>query len=146
MKKAFLLFMALSTFAISAQNTEPGKKGNKEKFKTHFTPEQRAELRSKEMTLALDLNTSQQAKVKQLFLEKGQNSSKISKKRSEMTSDDAFAFKNARLERRIEIKKGLKEILTEEQLQKLEKSKFKKSSAHKNMGGNKKGKMMKKRQ
>jgi|26BtaG_2_1085354.scaffolds.fasta_scaffold00004_94 Spy/CpxP family protein refolding chaperone len=132
MKKAFLLFMALSTFVLSAQNIDPNKKRDKEKPEIHFTPEQRAELRSKQMTLELDLNDSQQAKVKQLFLEKEKSRSKISEKRSEMTADEAFAFRNERLDRRLEIKRGLKEILTEEQFQKLDRTKFRKSSTYRN--------------
>ena len=128
MKKVLLLFMTLSTFVLSAQNIDSKQRGNWSKTKTEYTPEQRAELRSKQMTLDLDLNNSQQVKVRELFLKTGQSSSKIGIKRSEMTSDEKFEFQNAMLDQRIEMKKGLKEILNEDQFQKWEKSNYRKST------------------
>lgn len=85
--------MTLSTFVLSAQNRDSNKRDNWERSKTDYRPEQRAELRSKQMALELNLNDSQQTKVKQLFLKMGQSNSKISKKRSEMTSDEKFEYK-----------------------------------------------------
>lgn len=118
MKKVLLLFMTLATLALSAQNMDSNKRGSK----TDYTPEQRAELRTKQMTLELDLSESQQAKVKQLFLTTNPNRSTSNKKRSEMTSDEKFEFKNAMLDRRIAMKKELTKILNEEQLKKWENS------------------------
>lgn len=139
MKKAFLLFMTLSTLALSAQNIDSNKQGKWNKSKTEFTPEQRAELRSKQLTLDLDLNISQQNQVKELFLKSIQNNPQIGKKRSEMTSNEKFELKNTMLDQRIKIKKGLKEILNEDQFQKWEKTNYRKSPHSRKMGVQKKG-------
>ena len=85
------------------------------------TTEQRAELHTKKMTLALDLNDSQQKKVKQVFLDMAKNKPARSNMK-EMTDQQKFEAKNAMLDRRIAMKRQLKEILTEEQLTKWEKS------------------------
>ena len=65
---AILLF-GLITFAqegqISTNNGRPAQMGQKQ----NFTPEQRAELQLKRMTLHLDLNQKQQVEVKKLVLE-----------------------------------------------------------------------------
>lgn len=121
MKKAMLIFMALTTFAITAQNKDAVSKDHRGQLRENLTPEQRAELHTKKMTLALDLNDSQQQKVKQVFLDMAKNKPARSNMK-EMTDQQKFEAKSAMLDRRIAMKKQLKEILTEEQLAKWEKS------------------------
>ncbi len=122
MKKAMIILIAFTTFAINAQNKNSEKRENRKEMKENLTPEQKAELRAKKMTLNLDLNDSQQNKVKQLFLEMEKNKPARSVKRSEMTDAQKFEAKSAKLDKQIVMKKKMKEILTEEQLTKWEKS------------------------
>ncbi|OAD90826.1 hypothetical protein A7A78_14040 [Aequorivita soesokkakensis] len=122
MKKAMIILMAFTTFAITAQNKNSEKREHRKEMKENFTPEQKAELRAKKMTLDLGLNDSQQTKVKQLFVEMEKNKPARPENKSEMTDAQKFEAKSAMLDRQIAMKKQLKEILTEEQLTKWEKS------------------------
>ncbi|SRX54232.1 hypothetical protein [Aequorivita sp. CIP111184] len=122
MKKAMIILMVFSTFAITAQNKNSERKEHRKEMKENFTPEQKAELRTKKMTLDLGLNDSQQNKVKQIYIEMGKNKPARSENRSEMTDAQKFEAKSARLDRQIEMKKKLKEILSEEQFAKWEKT------------------------
>ncbi|MEH6763762.1 MAG: hypothetical protein V7655_04610 [Aequorivita antarctica] len=120
MKKVLIIFMALATFAVNAQNKNSERKENRKEMKANLTPEQRADLKMKEMTLALDLNASQQQKVKQLILRAENNRPERPENRKEMTDAQKYEAKSAMLDRRISMKKELKEILTEEQMTKWE--------------------------
>ncbi len=120
MKNVLIIFMVLTTFAINAQNDTQGKRENRREMKENFTPEQKAELRAKQMVLELDLSVDQQKRVEKLFLEMGKNKTARPDNSKEMTSEEKYAAKNAMLDRRIAFKKQLKEILTEEQMTKWE--------------------------
>lgn len=72
------------------------------------------------MTLSLDLNTSQQEKVKQLYLEMSNDRPEMSKNRNEMTDTQKYEARSAMLDRKIAFKKQMKDILTEEQMRKWE--------------------------
>lgn len=122
MKKAMIILMVFTTFAITAQNRNADRKEQRKEMKDNFTPEQRAELRTKKMTLALDLNESQQHKVKALFLEMYKTKPERPTNRAAMTDAQKFELKNAMLDRRIALKKEMKNILTQEQMAKWEKS------------------------
>lgn len=122
MKKAMIILIAFTTFAINAQNKNSEKREHRKEMKENLTPEQKAELRAKKMTLDLDLNDSQQTKVKQLFVEMEKNKPARTDNKSEMTDAQKFEAKSAMLDRQIAVKKKMKEILTEEQLTKWEKS------------------------
>ncbi len=120
MKNVLLIFMALATFAMNAQNKAANKKENRQEAKANYTPEQRADLKTKKMTLDLDLTVSQQQKVKQLILKSETNKPERPENRKEMTDAQKYEAKSAMLDRRIAMKKELKEILTEEQMTKWE--------------------------
>lgn len=119
MKRAMLVFIMFSTVVLSAQETNTEKR----KSKANFTPEQRAELRSKKMTLELDLSESQQNQVQQLFLKSEKNRVSADKLSSVKTSNEKFQAKSARLDNRITFKKELKSILSKGQFEKWENSK-----------------------
>lgn len=121
MKKAMIILIAFTTFAVNAQNKNSEKREHRKEMKENLTPEQKAELRAKKMTLDLDLNDSQQSKMKQLFVDMEKNKPALPENKSEMTDAQKFEAKNAMLDRQIAMKKQLKEILTEEQLTKWEK-------------------------
>ncbi len=126
--------MAITTLAITAQNKTPEQKQVRKEAKENYTPEQRAELQTKKMTLTLDLNESQQKKVKQVFLDNAKNKPARSENAKEMTDQQKFEAKNAMLDRRIVMKKQMKEILTEEQIVKWEKSQHNKRGNSRNKG------------
>ncbi len=120
MKKVLIIFMALATFAVTAQNKNSERKENRKEMKANLTPEQRADLKVKEMTLALDLNATQQQKVKQIILKAENDRPATRPNRGEMTDAQKYEAKSAMLDRRIAMKKEMKEILTEEQMAKWE--------------------------
>ncbi|MCZ4317386.1 hypothetical protein O4H26_00105 [Aequorivita viscosa] len=121
MKKAMIIFMALTTFAITAQNKNNDRKEHRKQLQENLTPEQRAELHTKKMTLDLNLNEAQQIKVNQTLLDLQKDKPKRTESRKEMTDAQKFEAKSAMLDRRIAMKKAMKEILTEEQFAKWEK-------------------------
>ncbi len=123
MKKAMIILIAFTTFAINAQQERPDRKEHRKELKDNFTPEQKAELHSKKMTLDLGLNESQQTRVKQLLLEMDKDKPKKPEDRKEMTDAEKFEAKNKMLDQRIAMKNKMKDILTEEQYAKWEKSK-----------------------
>lgn len=137
MKKTVLLLMTAGTLSMSAQNSDNYKRKGHRNFKAQYTPEQRAELRASRMTLTLDLNDSQQADLSKMFMQLEKDKPTVDKKRSEMTSEDRYALRKARLDHQIATKRGLKNILNAEQMAKWEKqqkqmhSPYKRKSAHK---------------
>lgn len=120
MKKAMIILMALTTFAITAQNKNQDRKENRSQLRENLIPEQRAELHAKKMTLDLNLNETQQAQVNQLLLDMEKNKPERPENRKEMTDAQKFEAKNTMLDRRIAMKKEMKKILTEEQFTKWE--------------------------
>ena len=95
-----------------------------------FTPEQRKQLELKKMTLALDLNASQQKEMEKIISEQSakreakmaeRKAAKESKK--ELTADERFARENQRLDEQIATKARVKKFLTAEQFDKWEKMK-----------------------
>lgn len=135
MKKIIIMLMIFSTLAVSAQKKISGKTDTRKEWRSDYTPEQRATIKVKKMTLALDLNSTQQKKLEKLFLE---NNSKHKNKSDwkNMTSDQKFKTKNESLDQRIETKKQIKEILTAEQYLKwdMQQSRSKKQHHKKNHG------------
>ena len=133
MKKLVLIALALITLQVSAQ----GERGQRQKMEkkeyaagmNDFTPEQMAQLQTKQMTLALDLTEAQQkeimtvnlenAKLKKSFMEERQKMM-ASSDTKEPTKDERFKMKMNMLDHKIEIKKKMSKILDKEQLNKWE--------------------------
>ncbi|HLW31545.1 MAG TPA: hypothetical protein VKX40_04730 [Aequorivita sp.] len=115
MKKLMTIFIALVTFTISAQDQKPHKRSLQE-----YTPEQRAELQTKRMTLQLDLTADQQKKVQQVYLENAKNRPAKSADTPELSKNKSYSDMNSRLDMQIATKRKLKEILSEEQYVKWE--------------------------
>ena len=130
MKKVLTILIALVTFTISAQDQKTEKRGHQD-----FTPEQRAELQTKRMTLQLDLTPDQQKKMQQLFLENAKNRPAKSANKAEFNKNKSYSDINAKMDRQIATKKKMKEILSEEQYVKWESN----YQNHKNKYGNKRG-------
>lgn len=105
---------------------------NKERMAKHanMSSEEMATLKSKKMTLQLDLNDSQQDQVKQLFVSEMNERKAMIENRKETRSeakDSANHFKmmNAKLDRQIALQDKMKKILDADQYKK-----WRSSSAH----------------
>lgn len=99
-------------------------------------PEQRAELRAKELTLELSLTDKQQKEVQNLFLEQGKKADQFRAQRKaekvvkkELKAEERYAMKSKMLDEKIAMQKEMKKILNAEQYSKWEKMKDKRHAA-----------------
>lgn len=120
MKNLIVAVIMMAGVAMSAQH-----RGEK---REHFKPEQRAELKAKEMTLALNLNEKQQKDVKALLLDRSKKAEAAMAQRKaakdagkKPTADERFAMKSKMLDEQIAMKAEMKKILSAEQFDKWEK-------------------------
>ena len=134
MKKLIVLAaLVISSVTFGQENhrekREHHKKGKMEMMKD-LSPEQMATLRTKKLTLALDLTKTQQNKMHALHLENAKARKDQMKKREQLkgtekpklSSEEKYQKMNSVLDRKIEMKSKMKSILTEEQFQKWERS------------------------
>lgn len=115
MKKIMIILFLGTTLLSFGQNENRQKKMNED-----FTSEQKAILRTKQMTLELDLTDAQQKQM--LSLNKKWAEEKTSQKaamkslnKEEMTSTEKFNHMNAMLDSKIARQNEVKKILTEDQ-------------------------------
>jgi len=132
MKKLFvlaLLILSGSVFAQRSKHHEAKKQHHKKEFMKDLSAEQLATLKTKKMTLALDLNKGQQDKMYALCLagvkdhRKQMEAHKKAMKKDEgkkpkLTSEEKFQRMNTQLDKKIALMNKVKSILTEEQFQK----------------------------
>lgn len=114
MKQLMTIFLALITFTINAQDH-----GHHKRSLQEYTPEQRAELRTKKMTLHLDLTADQQKQVHQVFLENAKNRPARAAD-GQPNTQRSYSDMNSKLDRQIATKQKMKEILSAEQYAKWE--------------------------
>jgi CBS-domain-containing membrane protein len=132
MKNLVIIAALLFGFNLIAQNPQLDKREHKKEMHqkmSDLTPEQVAAIRTKQMTLHLDLTESQQLQIEKMELERAKKRKEkmaTRKKRSELTADEIAANKMDMLDDKIATKKMLKSILNEDQFQKWEKSAHKK--------------------
>ncbi|WP_460219854.1 hypothetical protein [Psychroserpens sp. MEBiC05023] len=135
MKKLILIAVAFISLQAVAQDKHKGDRRSKAEHMKNMSAEDQATIITKKMTLALDLNEKQQSQVKEVMLEEA-NFRKQKMKEKELMRDakktkssvkienvkeiDPKAINN-RLDRKIEVKKKMKSILSEEQYNKWEK-------------------------
>lgn len=131
MKNLVLAVLAIFTLSTSAQERRQDRKGHdhmKEIMKD-LTPEEVANLKTKKMTLRLDLTDRQQQQVESIFLDQAierqkKREARNGKAEGEKPSKEEFLkMENQRLDHQIEMKRQMKEILSEEQYAKFEKMK-----------------------
>lgn len=122
MKTWILAIMMMAGVTLNAQE-----KGERHE---QLKPEQRAELRAKEMTLTLDLNEKQQKDIKALYLDRAKKTDaareqfKAAKEAGKKpTADEKFAMRSKMLDEQIAMKADMKKILTAEQYAKWEQKK-----------------------
>lgn len=136
MKYVLLIAIALGTLTANAQRDQARERGPRHEMRGErpdFSPEQIAELRTKRLTLDLDLNVSQQNKIKALQLElakEGKVKRENRKERKDLSADDLYELQNNRLENQIAHKKEMKAILNSEQFAKWEKGKQRMARGH----------------
>lgn len=132
MKKSILALAMLVTIAATAQERGGRKHMKKERMHAFkdFTPEQIAELKTKKLTLALDLTDSQQNKIHAIELEKAQDrkakqeemkGKTLEELKDKKSSEERYEKLSTRLDKQIEFKAEMKQILTEAQFEKWEK-------------------------
>ena len=119
MKTLVYLALALTTLSGWSQpvrGSHDNRNAMKEKL-AELSPEQLADLKTKKMTLQLDLDEKHlnQIQNRRQEIENG-------KKPKDMTADELYAFKSQQLDRQLAAKDQLRSILSEEQFDKLEKS------------------------
>ncbi|WP_042247096.1 DUF4890 domain-containing protein [Jejuia pallidilutea] len=133
MKKLIMIALAVCTIQITnAQGPERNRKAMMD-----LEPEEIATLQTKKMTLALDLNASQQDDIYKINLEnakmrKTQMAERKAKRESsdaaKPTKEERLAMANKMLDHKIEVKAKMKKILNDEQYAKWEKSMAKRQS------------------
>jgi len=122
MKKliGFSLMIMLLSFSINAQQNQR----NFNKI-NDFTPEQRAALKAKKMALNFDLNTSQQKEVYNLMLQNAidRKTAMAAMKQkkldgAEISSTEKFEMQNQLLDKQMQHKAAMKNIMTKDQYEK----------------------------
>ena len=137
MKKLILIALALVTIQVSAQNrNRDDRKGDRmeqrDKFKD-FTPEEVAQLQTKQMALDLNLTEAQQKQIQKINLENAvDRKAKMEARQSRMKDDNAekpnkeerLKMMNERLDKQLEMKQKMSKILNADQFEKWEKMHF----------------------
>ena len=126
MKNVVFSIALLVGCSLAAQTSQkpPKEEMRKERIK-EWSPEQHATLRTKKMTLHLDLSEEQQNKVYNLELKNAKNRKALKDKqvkKQEVSSEELFNRKNEQLTQKIALKKEYQNILTKEQFEKWEKT------------------------
>lgn len=123
MKKILMALLIMATISVTAQDHNmKGKRGDMK----DLSPEQAATLQTKKMTLALDLNESQQSKIKTILTEDATaRKAKMEERRANkeegkkvLTADEKYAMQNERLDHQIARKEQMKSILNTDQYEK----------------------------
>ena len=136
MKKILIFILALSALQITAQERLKEVKRDRVQKLDNFTPEEAATIKTKKMTLALDLTDAQQKEIYKLNLVEAQERKEMVDARKKMredgkgktmTDEKHLEKMNTKLDKQIEHKKRMKSILNPEQYDKWVKSVEKRS-------------------
>ncbi|KAB1068861.1 hypothetical protein F6U93_05500 [Tamlana haliotis] len=135
MKKIILIAIALIGLqGVAQENRKEGKRNHdRHEQKMDLTPEQIATLKTKKMTLALDLTASQQSEIQAINLEKAnkrkakmeERKANKDKEKPKMTSEARYNMQIAMLDAQIAEKAKFRNILNEDQYKKFEKMQMK---------------------
>ena len=119
-----LILVALFLTGITAMAQDHGRKEGRGHM-ANLSPEQMATLRTKRMTLALDLTEEQQSKIQDMFTKNAaerkakMEAHKVRKEKGEtLTEDEKFELENSRLDKAIAQKEEMKSVLNDEQYDK----------------------------
>jgi len=133
MKRLVIIALTLVTLNGFAQQKGKKKIGgeNRSELKKEMTPNDIADLKSKKLTLKLDLTDAQQKEVRLLIFEQAktrdvlrkEHQAKIGDKKEKPSKDEFVKKQNQKLDQQIEMKREMKAILNAEQYAKFEKMK-----------------------
>ena len=145
MKKIFLIALALVTIQVSAQNKKQefrkGDKMERGQRMSDFTPEEMAQLQTKKMTLDLDLTKAQQKQIEKINLENAkERKAKMDARQAKMkdgkgekpSKEERLKMMNERLDKQLEVKQKMKQVLNAEQFEKWEKNHAQKNRGPRN--------------
>lgn len=122
MKKLVVIALVFCTVFSFAQEQDTERVAKFKERMAKSSPEDRAEMQTKRMTLQLDLTEEQQEQVSDVLtkhFKANEEKFKADKKsRKDMTDEERKAMKMAMLDSQIELKGKMKEILNEEQYEK----------------------------
>ena len=144
MKRIVILMLVMTTTAAFAQRPNHGRNGQKKaqmaQLMEELSAQQLAELETKKLTLALDLNDAQQTQMLAVQTEIAQDRKaaharmKALKESDEIkkpTAEEKFQKMSEGLDKKIEIKQQIKQILTADQYKKWEKMQHHKKQSRK---------------
>lgn len=133
MKKIFLIGLILASLQLTAQEKrehhERKQKMERAERMSDYTPEEMAQLQTKQMTLDLDLTEAQQNQIMAINLKNAKARKAMMEARKErmdkedvkeISKEERLQMKNDMLDRKIEMKRQMKEILNEDQYKKWE--------------------------
>lgn len=129
-----LVAIAMLTSAVAFAQRD-GHRGQRGEFHQDLTVEQLATLKTKKMTLALDLTEKQQDAIYEINVANAEfrkekmaerKANKDDGERTRPSTEERYAMENARLDRMIAQQQELKKILTDEQFEQ-----WKKMQVHK---------------
>jgi periplasmic protein CpxP/Spy len=153
MKKLVVIAIALASLQAIAQNHKAEQRKGERKENVYklndFSPEQIATLKTKKMTLHLDLTEAQQRDIQKINVANAKERKAKMEARKKMrksgttvkpSTEERFNMMNERLDKQIAYKKQIQAILSKEQFEK-----FKKGSKHKQMKQRKQNKQRSKR-
>ncbi|WP_179354295.1 hypothetical protein [Winogradskyella vidalii] len=133
MKKLAVIALALVTLSGFAQKKGEKKmdRENRSELMKDMTPNDIADLKSKTLTLKLDLSDAQQKEVHKLIVEQAEKRAAIreerkaskDEERKRPSKEERIKMQNERLDEQIEMKRQMKSILNEEQYAEFEKMK-----------------------
>ncbi|MDN3596358.1 hypothetical protein [Zunongwangia endophytica] len=120
MKKLCFLMMMLVSISSFAQQKESRRKQMKERAAMNMTAEEKAILKSKRLTLDLDLTEHQQKEFQKLYVNHAEEKHELKEDRKEAAKnsnlrEQSFEQMNARLDREIAFQQAMLEILSKEQ-------------------------------
>ena len=131
MRKIVIAVMVLFTITATAQEKGSAEKGERKGRMALFkdmTPEEIAELKTKRMTLDLDLSKEQQSKIHEMNLadakarQEQRQSDKAKGKKGELSKDERVSAMNKRLDDQIAKKEQMRSVLNKEQFEKWERT------------------------
>ncbi len=127
MKNALILIaflISLGSFAQKTEGMQQRQKMERSRIAANLSAEEMATLRTKELTLQLDLNESQQKNIKALLVSEISNRKANMQNRPQkgfrkdstnISSEDFYKMKSERLDHQIEFQNKMKTILTDTQ-------------------------------
>ncbi|WBL26114.1 hypothetical protein [Zunongwangia sp. HGR-M22] len=120
MKRLCFIMMMLVAVSSFAQQKEDRRKPIKERAGMNMTAEEKAILKSKRLTLDLDLTEHQQKEFQKLYTERAKDRAKMREEMKDAAEDgklkeEAFERMNTRLDKEIAFQQAMLEILSKEQ-------------------------------